>query len=298
LFLLRLRASARSPLFPYTTLFRSDLIIEINTLLEPLAMNKGLALHADIARQVPDYLRGGAVLLRRILINLISNAIKFTDSGQITVAMNTMDGGADYRLTVTDAGRGMTAAVQARIFEEFYRENTTAESGAGMGLFIVDRLVRALDGTVSVHSEPGVGTQIVVCLPFALSSEQVDQASKRVRSYRLLLVEDVAVNREVIAELLAHDGHRVDVVGDGEQAVEAVRERDYDGVLMDLRLQEMHGDEAARRIRALPDTERAEIPIIALTAEALALDEAFFASTGIDAVVTKPIHTTELYAEL
>src|SRR5699024_6988528 len=125
-----------------------------------------------------------------------------------------------------------------------------------------------------------------------------DQASKRVRSYRLLLVEDVAVNREVIAELLAHDGHRVDVVGDGEQAVEAVRERDYDAVLMDLRLQEMHGDEAARRIRALPDTERAEIPIIALTAEAITLDDAFFSTIGIDAVVTKPIHMPELYAEL
>src|SRR5699024_283382 len=88
------------------------------------------------------------------------------------------------------------------------------------------------------------------------------------------------------------------VVNDGEQAVAAARDGDYDAVLMDLRLREMHGDEAARRIRALPDATRAAIPIIALTAEALTLDEAFFASTGIDTIVTKPIHKAELYAEL
>src|SRR5699024_6398934 len=161
-----------------------------NTLLEPLAMKKGLRHNVDIGVEVPNHLHGAATLVRRILTNLINNAIKFTATGHITVAMHAGDHN-NYRITVADHGRGMTAAVRDRIFEEFYRGDITAESGVGMGLFIVDRLTRALDGTVSVSSEPGVGTQFVVCLPFALGSQPAVPANTWTRTYNLLLVEDV-----------------------------------------------------------------------------------------------------------
>lgn len=276
-----------------------QLLAEVAELLDPLARSKGLAARVHVDDKVPMYLCGGLPLLRQILINLISNAIKFTEGGGVSICMLADTGRDRYRIEVCDTGSGMTQATLARVFEKFYREPQGAGSGAGLGLYIVARLVESIGGTIDADSQLNGGTRFRIRLSLAPGRAPEERPVwEPLGPYTLLLVEDVAANREMIRELLMRDGHRVDAVADGAAAVQAVRERPYSAVLMDVHLEGMDGLQAAQQIRALPDPERAATPIIILTAEAGRLVEDFCRLAGIDAVLGKPVQLETLYMVL
>lgn len=276
-----------------------QLLADVAKLLDPLARSKGLAARVHVDDRVPMYLCGGLPLLRQILINLISNAIKFTEGGGVSICMLADTGCDNYQIEVCDTGCGMSQATLARVFEKFYREPQSVGSGAGLGLFIVARLVESIGGTIETDSQPNGGTRFRIRLSLAPGRAPEERPMwEPLGPYTLLLVEDVAANREMIRELLVRDGHQVVAVADGAAAVQAVRERPYNAVLMDVHLEGMDGLQAAQQIRALPDPERAATPIIVLTADAGRLVEDFCRVAGIDAVLGKPVQLQTLYMVL
>ncbi|KAB7623808.1 ATP-binding protein [Alkalilimnicola sp. S0819] len=275
-----------------------QLLRGVTALLEPLARDQGLTIQATVDDTVPQRLSGPAGVLRQILVNLLSNAIKFTEQGGVRIALYP-EGAQGYCLEVSDSGRGMSAAERDRVFEEFYRAPQANGPGAGVGLFIVARLAAAIGARIELDTAPGRGSRFRVhCRLQGAQAPASLPAPNRAGPWRLLLVEDVAANREMARELLSLEGHQVDAVADGESAVAAVAGTRYDAVLMDLRLEGMDGCEATRRIRALADTAAANTPVVALTADAVRLDRAFCRRHGLDAVVGKPLELSALYAAL
>ena len=240
--------------------------------------------------------------LNRVLLNLLSNAYKFTPAdGKITVTLNQIgdahDGSADYELHVKDSGIGMTPEFAAKVFEAFERERTSTVSkiqGTGLGMAITKSIVDLMNGEIKVITAPGEGTEFVINVAFKLSTElheetveeAVNAAQVDFTDVKLLLVDDIEVNREIAKMLLESEGFIVDTASDGKDAVEkvaAAKVGDYDAVLMDIQMPIMNGYEAAKKIRALDDKELAKIPIIAMTANAFSEDVKAALDAGMNA---------------
>ncbi|MBL8590713.1 MAG: response regulator [Methylobacteriaceae bacterium] len=275
-------------------------------LMAPMARRKpGL----EILAHLPDLPRvvGDPAKLRQILLNLVGNATKFTVAGAITVSVESSpaaDGRLDLRFVVADTGIGIPADRHAAIFEPFTQSDSSIArryGGSGLGLAICRRLVERLGGRIAVDSKPGVGSRFIFTLPFEAAAEQADAApaapdapSTRPRALAVLVVEDNDVNALVAQGLLERAGHRATVVDSGEAAVAAVGRRDFDLVLMDLRLPDMHGVEATRRVRALPDARRAQTPIVALSAQALPDDIEACRAVAMSDFLAKPFSAARL----
>jgi len=280
-------------------------------------------------------------LMHRVVINLVSNAYKFTpQGGQVKVVLEQMPAGDQkasgaarpaqeesldaatgnrlhYRLSVKDSGIGMQPAFAERIFEAFERERTSTVSGiegTGLGMAITKRIVDLMGGSIEVHTQPEKGTEVVVdlyLLPAADTSAQTDGNSgdpgcpcrqeplkgTDFSGQRLLLAEDVEVNREIAVALLQQMGFSVDTAGNGREALDILETSGngyYQAVLMDIQMPVMDGYEATRRIRALQDPYPAKIPIIAMTANAFEEDRQRSAQAGMNAHVAKPVNVEEL----
>jgi len=256
--------------------------------------------------------------LNRVLLNLLSNAYKFTpEGGKISVTLNQLgdarDGSADFELRVKDSGIGMTPEFAAKVFEAFERERTSTVSkiqGTGLGMAITKSIVDLMGGTIRVETAPGQGTEFIINGAFKLADEMQDEiaaensAAAQIVDFtdkKLLLVDDIEVNREIAKMLLEGAGFIVDTAVDGQDAVDKVASSkvgDYDAVLMDIQMPIMNGYEAAKKIRALPDERLARIPIVAMTANAFSEDVKAALDAGMDGHIAKPIDVANMMTTL
>jgi signal transduction histidine kinase/AmiR/NasT family two-component response regulator len=267
---------------------------------------------------------GDAMRLRQVLFNLIGNALKFTDHGGVQVRLRWQpEGDADgvrgtLELEVQDTGIGIAPDQLSRLFERFTQADSSAarrHGGSGLGLAITQEVVQRLGGRIGVHSEPGRGSLFTVTLPFmrtlrapapadatgpqpvaAETSAPPWQPARQRDDHRpleVLVAEDNAVNQILIDSILRHLGHRPTVVGNGALAIERAAGGHFDIVLMDMQMPHVDGLVATRRIRAL-DGRAAQIPIVAMTANALAADRQLCLDAGMDAFLSKPVEIAEL----
>ena len=274
-------------------------------LLEEQARAKGLDLR--IEGQTQGYLKGDARRLRQVLVNFLSNAIKFTAEGSVTVKLaqtSVGDGVARLRVEVTDTGVGLAEHQIAHIFERFTQADVSVSrqyGGTGLGLAICKRIVELMGGQLGAESREGVGSTFwfEVELPRAEAPNAPDGAAIAAqadldRPIRLLLVEDVAVNRELVRTILASFDIEIDTAENGQEAIEAFRAGDYDLVLMDVQMPVMDGLTASRRIRSLPMAGARATPIIAMTANVLPDQIARCLDAGMDDHIGKPMSPARL----
>ncbi|EMG36445.1 PAS domain S-box [Desulfocurvibacter africanus PCS] len=273
------------------------------------AKAKGLRIFHAVDTETPDYLLGDPGRLRQVLTNLIGNALKFTEHGTVTVSMmaDAVDAPAGkiiLKTVVKDTGIGIPESMIEDIFKSFNQGVTSAHAtygGTGLGLTISKELVEKMGGRIWVESRMGQGSAFHYTVELALADEELDTAEESVPSaptrttggFRILLVEDNRINSLFAAYLLEKLGHSVRAVASGVQALAALREEKFDLVLMDVRMPEMDGAEATRRIRA-GEAGDPKIPIVALTAYALQGDRERFLAVGMDDYVSKPMDTAEL----
>jgi len=281
------------------------------------AAAKGLAIVAEIDALLPAGLLGDAGRIRQVLINLISNAIKFTPSGQVTVQARCLSrdpAAACVEWLVRDTGIGIAEDRIGSLFNEFVQADNSISrrfGGTGLGLAISKRLVAQMDGTIEVVSVLGSGTTFRVHLSLPLAEQPSEPASRQTsvvaafragvkrfgRTPRVLFAEDNPTNQFVARQLLKDLDIQIDMVGDGQEAVNAVAHFPYDVICMDVQMPEMDGLQATRLIRARADRQ-AGIPIIALTANAFPEDVRACFAAGMNQFVAKPVSREALVTAL
>ena len=255
--------------------------------------------------------------LTEICTNLVSNAVKYTGAGgtircNVTQKPGEKEGWCDTVVTVADNGIGMSQEFQKHIFEPFERERTSTVSkveGSGIGMGIVKKLVGLMGGTVEVESRIGVGSTFTVTIPCRIASEDETQAKRETNpsdqkclcGTRILLTEDNDLNAEIAVELLQEEGCTVDRAKDGVECVDMLEKAangTYQLILMDIQMPVMNGYDAARKIRGLDDPQKANIPIIAMTANAFTEDRQVALDAGMNDHIAKPINMNVLVPTL
>ena len=277
------------------------------------AIEKGLTLRHDVTPDVPDHLTADWLRLQQVLINLVGNALKFTEHGRVVVTIdvqNRTSDAATLHVSVADTGIGVPVDRQAAIFEPFTQaDGSTARrhGGTGLGLTISRRLVEMMGGRLWLSSEPGKGstfhfTVLVKVRPKPSVPEARAQAPAHPgasrETLRILLAEDNIVNRFLAVRLLEKEGHVVHTAVNGRAALDALKDDRFDIALMDLQMPEMDGFEATALIREKERTTREHLPIIALTANAMVGDQEKCLQAGMDGYVSKPIDVALLLAEI
>ena len=265
---------------------------------KPLAARKQLALRARVDADVPAQVGGDLLRIEQILLNLVGNALKFTERGSVEVALQRVGDRLAFR--VADTGPGMAAAQCERLFNRFEQADGVAQrhGGSGLGLAISRDLAALMDGTLSVSSEPGKGSVFTLDLPIrdapAGAVTAPPAAAVAARALSVLLVEDDATVAEVIVGLLATLGHRARHVGNGLAALAELKSADYDLALLDLDLPGIDGLQLARTIRA---GVAPALPLIAVTARSVGDEDAQIRAAGMDALLRKPL-TGAMLAEV
>ena len=280
------------------------------------ADSKGQTLMVTTQLQYP-YIYADIPHLTEICTNLVSNAVKYTGAGgtircNVTQKPGEKEGWCDTVVTVADNGIGMSQEFQKHIFEPFERERTSTVSkveGSGIGMGIVKKLVGLMGGTVEVESRIGVGSTFTVTIPCRIASEDETQAKRETNpsdqkclcGTRILLTEDNDLNAEIAVELLQEEGCTVDRAKDGVECVDMLEKAangTYQLILMDIQMPVMNGYDAARKIRGLDDPQKANIPIIAMTANAFTEDRQVALDAGMNDHIAKPINMNVLVPTL
>jgi signal transduction histidine kinase/ActR/RegA family two-component response regulator len=304
----------------------AEAVESVIDLLAVQALRKGLALNSAIEPAARGSFRGDPTRIRQVLLNLVGNAIKFTEAGSVELAVSRLRGGdgEDARdligFAVTDTGIGMEPDVRDRIFENFTQADssiTRRYGGTGLGLAISRQLVEAMGGRIDVTSEPGIGSRFWFEIPLirsrlrlAAKIDDMKTGDRKIddmapagaptqpgRPLRILVAEDNAVNQKLMLTVLAKAGHVVEIVADGKQAINAVSRGDFDVVLMDSQMPAMDGLEATRQIRALSPPKN-RVPIIALTADAMSGARETYINAGMNDYLAKPIDLAALRSKI
>jgi signal transduction histidine kinase/CheY-like chemotaxis protein len=278
------------------------------------ARQKGLELTMEVEPGTPEWLNGDDARLRQILINLVGNAVKFTAAGKVTVHValeSRTEARILLRFTVTDTGAGIPPEKQSVVFAPFEQGDASMArrfGGTGLGLAIVSKLVSLMRGRISVES-PWLDPQtnsLIIGSAFHFTAQFVRAVGARpaaapapgavepVRSLRILVAEDNAVNRKLASHLLTRRGHTVLTAEDGHEALSIWEKEAVDIILMDIQMPEMDGLTAARAIRQKETGTGRRIPIVALTAHAMSGDREICVAAGMDGYITKPIQVAEL----
>ena len=291
----------------------TELIESLTDVFEPGVKKKFITYSCEIDIQ-HKYVIGDETKVREIFINIIGNSVKYTpEGGKISVSVKEepfeKENYIAYRIIVEDNGIGMSKEYLPHIFEEFSREHTSTESkvtGTGLGLPIVKSLIDMMGGTIEVESQLGCGTKMNVVLPFELASEkqileekqkEKEKISDSILGKRVLLAEDNELNAEIAMTVLKENGLKAERAANGKQCMEMLKkmpEDYYDMILMDIQMPEMDGYEATKRIRNLDDA-RADIPIVAMTANAFEEDRQKALESGMNAHVSKPVDMNMLF---
>jgi signal transduction histidine kinase/ActR/RegA family two-component response regulator len=282
------------------------------------AKQKNLTLRYEISPDTHEWFTGDPLRLRQVLVNLVSNAIKFTDEGSIGIrvqTVSTIENTAVLRFEVADTGIGIPADKCQKIFEEFEQADTSTKrrfGGTGLGLAICSRLVEVMQGEIGVHSEEGKGSTFFFTVSLGLpetrprtgetfvagtavltAPAELPCPDREEAGLRVLLAEDSPVNQKLAIGLLTKRGHQVTVANNGKEAYEAFLAQPFDLILMDVQMPEMDGFEATAAIRA---AERdSHVPIIAMTARVMKGDEQRCLEVGMDAYIAKPIRAQALF---
>lgn len=295
-----------------------NLVNTLNDVFEPSIEEKKLQYTCNLKVENP-YVHCDKTKLREILLNVISNSIKYTpEGGSVTVDITEEGYDAEkkvsfYRFTIEDTGIGMSKKYLPHIFEEFSREHTSTESkviGTGLGLPIVKSLVDLMGGTIEVSSEVAVGTKTIIILPFLVSEEECKDAVQEqqestkllalLMGKRILLAEDNELNAEIAITILEEEGLKVEWAEDGIKCLEMIKkvpEDYYDMILMDIQMPNMDGYRTTEEIRSLPD-KRAQIPIVAMTANVFDEDKKKAYEAGMNGYIAKPIDTKAIFSTL
>jgi CheY-like chemotaxis protein len=276
------------------------------------ASEKGVALEVIVEDAVPQWIEVDPGRLRQVVLNIIANAVKFTRKGSVTVRLSSAPaspaGYAVIKIAVEDTGIGIAPEALPRLFKRFSQADQSIArqfGGTGLGLAIAKELIDLFGGDIFVESRLGQGSTFTI----VFAAEQVGEPATRgvaaemelprlvPRNLRVLIAEDNEVNRLYVSSLLRNDGHSVDVVGNGAEAVAAVKAERYDLILMDLQMPILDGIAAAQAIRGLPMPSNV-VPIIALTANASAADREAALAAGMNEHLAKPFNRAELSAAI
>ncbi len=299
----------------------SDLLSDLRELFAPVASEKGLNLSFLLPLQYQDAVIGDAKRMRQVITNLLSNAIKFTAKGSVSVSVvQTVNPDQSLRtsISIADTGIGIEPEKLATLFKPFTQGDTSTSrkyGGTGLGLTICERLVKLMGGEITVTSQRDHGstfsfavplqvdrnatgsTQLVPLGPRVLLDSTVKSEVKRAPRH-ILLAEDNDTNRMLITAMLEKQGHTVEAVENGKLALDAVRGKTYDIILMDMQMPVMDGPTAMRSIREAERDGLKRVPIIALTADVIAAHSKNYLAAGADAIVPKPVNWPVLFAEI
>ncbi len=276
-------------------------------LFEPKIREKNLELVKEYDNQIPVVLVGDPVRLHQIILNLVSNAVKFTNKGKITVSVRLIkqdDTIATIEFAVKDTGIGIARNKLERIFDNFQQASsgtTRLYGGTGLGLAIVKQLVEAQEGSISVESKLNEGSSFVFLLDFLKTKANVGfddeliELDSEINNIRVLVVEDIALNQLLMRTLLDEFGFQCEVAANGRIAIEKLQANTYDVVLMDLQMPEMNGFDATDYIR---NKMKSDIPIIALTADVTTVDLAKCKEVGMNDYIAKPVDEKLLYSKI
>ncbi len=296
-----------------TSFLLADLIQAVTGIIRTFAGHKNLSLEYEVATDVPAALYADALRLQQILLNLMRNAVKFTRQGKVELQVTLLQRQehlVTLQIIVRDTGIGMNAEQLGQLFQPYTRtdiSNTRQFGGSGLGLTICQRLVSLMNGQISVHSQPGHGSEFCITLPLEEASNEAiatdgpllsqHHGQHRIDEARVLLVEDNLINQIVARGLLQQADAHVEVVGDGLACVNHLREypESYDLVLMDIQMPVMDGFEATKAIRSELNLQ---LPILALTAGVMESDQEKCLASGMNGFIGKPIHLNQMFATL
>jgi len=276
-------------------------------LFEPKIQEKNLQLTKNYDPKIPKVLIGDPVRLHQILINLVSNAVKFTNQGKITVGVQLLNSDEDkvsIEFTITDTGIGIAEDKIEFIFQNFQQATSNTSrlyGGTGLGLAIAKQLAEQQGGTIAVKSKIDKGTTFSVVLPFQKTKDnlesvtEIKELNRKIKGLKVLVVEDIALNQLLMKTLLDDFGFECELAGNGIIAIEKLKSKPFDLVLMDLQMPEMNGFDASRYIRENIDSQ---IPIIALTADVTTADLKKCKAVGMNDYISKPIDENLLYSKI
>jgi signal transduction histidine kinase len=273
--------------------------------------DKQIHITTDIHPEVPAVINGDELRFKQIILNLVGNAIKFSDQGSITIVAEVekrLEDTVIFHISIADTGIGIEPEQLKKIFGAFTQADSSTTrkyGGTGLGLNICRKLVELMGGSIQAESTPGAGSIFHLFLPFEICSPSetkldlsADHCLWNGPLFSILVAEDNPVNQKLICSILRKMGHEVVHSNDGALALETWRNGNFDCILMDIQMPVMGGEEALQQIRAEEATTKGRIPIIALTAHALKGDRERFLAEGFDGYLAKPLRIEELTAEL
>lgn len=283
------------------------LIDDVAKLLQAVAEAKGLKVEINVPEGFYPYYLGDAIRLRQVILNLLGNAIKFTDKGHVEIGARNADSGDHLEIYVQDTGVGISKDQQNKLFGIFEQVDQSASrrfEGTGLGLAICKRLVQKMGGNIQVNSELGIGSRFTVHLHLPRADKPVEKQITHCGEVtdwgdrKLLIVDDNPTNQQVMELLLSQLGFKVDLANNGIEAVRAVTTKPYDLVFMDCQMPEMDGYQATRSIRkqSASKVHLKGLPIVALTANAMAEDRAKCLEAGMDDYLAKPVRRADILA--
>jgi PAS domain S-box-containing protein len=276
-------------------------------LFETKIQEKNLKLIKEYDQRIPEVLMGDPVRLHQVILNLISNAVKFTSEGTITVSvlqLSENDESVTIEFSVTDTGIGIPENKKSTIFENFQQASSNTSrifGGTGLGLSIVKQLVEPQGGSIQVESELNEGSRFSFVLSFQKTTNQAEtvndiiELDTEIKDIKVLVVEDMALNQLLMRTLLDDFGFSSDITANGKLAIDKLARHKYDVILMDLQMPEMNGFEATKYIR---ETLKSDIPIIALTADVTTVDLAKCKEVGMNDYIAKPVDERLLYSKI
>lgn len=291
----------------------SQLISTLTELMLPKSVEKNIKLSTKIDKQIPDKLIGDPTRLSQIILNLVGNAIKFTDKGEVHIEANLIseqDSFVDLQFSIIDTGIGISEDKLLTIFQGFTQasnETTRKYGGTGLGLTIVKQLIELQGGQISVTSEVGKGSAFTFNLQFKKAEKSTiektdphieDIEIRSIEGLNVLLVEDNLLNQVLAKKVLTDWKWNVEIAENGVVACEKAQEGDYDVILMDIQLPEMDGYEATRLIRKMENPSKSNVPIIAMTAHAMSGESEKCKDIGMDEYISKPFDVKNLYNKI
>lgn len=293
--------------FEQTAFRMKDSISAMLHLFEAKIQEKNLELETEYDIKIPKVLVGDPVRLHQIILNLVSNAVKFTSKGKITVTvklLNEDDEKVNIQFSIADSGIGITESKIEKIFENFQQASSSTSrlfGGTGLGLAIVKQLVEAQGGSINVTSVMDQGSVFSFILSFEKTNAEAEpeidmvELDKEISNIKVLVVEDIALNQLLMKTLLDDFGFERDIAANGKIAIEKLQSKTYDIILMDLQMPEMNGFEATEYIR---NNMNSKIPIIALTADVTTVDLAKCKAVGMNDYIAKPVDERLLYSKI